>query len=152
MAIAEKIDQPGSGISDWLLELTIGLVAVALGLGVWAYTHWSSPNTSQSRPKPVWLNMPKVTAQTADGRMVNIKVNLRLANGHDADALEPHIPAFTTLLQEASTDITRDDLRDQAGIVQFGKAVKASFNRYLKTHDVAARVKDVAFDELMPLP
>lgn len=152
MAIAKKIDQPTSGISDWLLELVIGLAVVVLGTGVWAYTHFSSQGIEQGRPKPVWLTVPKVMAQTADGRMVNVKVNLRLAKDKDAGELEPHIPAFKAMIQEASTSITRDELKNQGGMQQFSKAVKASVNGYLKSQDVSARIKDVAFDELMPLP
>lgn len=152
MAIAKKIDQPTSGISDWLLELVIGLAVVVLGSGVWAYTHFSSQNIEQERPKPVWLTVPKVMAQTADGRMVNVKVNLRLAKDKDAGELEPYIPAFKAMIQEASTGITRDELKDQGGMLQFSKAVKASVNGYLKSQDVPARIKDVVFDELMPLP
>ncbi len=152
MAIANKTDQTTPGISDWLLELVIGLAVVLLGAGVWAYTQFSSQKIDPNRPVPVWLSVPKVMAQTSDGRMINVKVNLRLAKDKDVDVLEPHIPAFKTLIQEASSGLTRDELKDQGGMAQFGKAVKASFNGYLASQDVSARIKDVAFDELMPLP
>ncbi len=152
MAIAKEIDPPTSGISDWLLELVIGIAVLLLGGGVWIYMHFSSPQTDQERPKPVWLTVPRVMAQTADGRMVNVKVNLRLAKDKDASNLEPHIPAFKAMIQEASAGITRDELKDRDGILLFGKAVKASVNGYLKSQGVTPRIKDVVFDELMPLP
>lgn len=152
MTTAKKNDYSSSGISDWLLELGIGLAVVVLVSGAWAYTYFVSPNIDPSRPVPVWLAVPKVMAQTADGRMVNVKVNLQLAKADDVSLLEPHVPAFKTLIQDVSTDISRDELKQPDGILQFGQAVKATFNSYLKSQDVSARVKNVAFDELMPLP
>lgn len=152
MALAKDLDSSHSGISDWLLELAIGITVLALGIGVWAYTHLSNQTVEQAKPTPVWLTVPKVMAQTADGRMFNVKLNLRLGKQKDVSVMEPHIPAFKTLVQEASTQMSRDDMKDADGLVRFGKTVKTSLNGYLKAQDVQARVKDVALDEIMLLP
>lgn len=152
MALAKDTDSLTSGISDWLLELAIGIVVLVLGVSVWAYTYFSSQKLEQAKPVPVWLTVPKVMAQTADGRMFNVKLNLRLGKQKDVSVMEPHIPAFKTLVQEASTQMSRDDMKDADGLVRFGKTVKTSLNGYLKAQDVQARVKDVALDEIMLLP
>lgn len=152
MALAKDTDPRTSGISDWLLELAIGAFVLVLGVSVWAYTHFSSQKLEQTKPVPVWLTVPKVMAQTSDGRMFNVKFNLRLGKQKDVSVMEPHIPAFKTLVQEAGTQMSRDDMKDADGLVRFGKTVKTSLNGYLKAQDVQARVKDVALDEIMFLP
>lgn len=152
MASAKDLDSPHSGISDWLLEMAIGAFVLVLGACVWGYAHFSSQKLEHTKPVPVWLTVPKVMAQTSDGRMFNVKLNLQLGKPKDVSLMEPHIPAFTTLVQEVGTQMSRDDMKDADGLVRFGKTVKTSLNGYLKAQDVQARVKDVALDELMLLP
>lgn len=154
MAVADTdLPASSSGLSDWLLELVIGVVVVVLGGSVWAYTHFSGqPDAQQTRPKPTWLAMPKIMAQMADGRMVNVKVNLQLGKDKDADELGPHIPAFTALIEETGTHISEDDLHGLDGLKRFSHDMKVSLNGYLKAQGVETRVKDVAFDELMLMP
>jgi len=152
MPAATDIESPPSGISDWLLELVIGIVVLVLGISVWAYTHFGPRNAELNKPKPAWLPMPKVMAQTADGRMFNVKINLRLREEGDVSVLEPHIPAFKAMVQEAGTQMSRDDMKEPDGLARFSKAVKTSVNGYLKSQDVLPRVKDVDFEELMLLP
>ena len=152
MAVA-KTDTPSSGVSDWLLELVIGLVVIVLGGSVWAYSHYGHQNPlHQDKPRPVWLAIPKILAQMSDGRMVNVKVNLRLNSDKDAGTLEPHLPAFKALIQETGTRTTHEALQDREGVIRFGQAIRTSLNDYLADQDVPARVKDIAFDEMMLMP
>lgn len=141
-----------NGPSDWLLELVIGIGVIVLGFSVWAFTHFGGDTPRQDKPKPTWLAMSKVMAQMSDGRMVNIKVNLRLANDGAADELEPHVPAFKALIQETGTRLSREDLQGMQGMKNFGQAIRASLNGYLQDQQVPARIKDVAFEEMMLMP
>lgn len=152
MASAKNIESSTSGISDWLLELGIGVAVLALCLSVWAYTQFAGASSNPARPKPVWLSVPKVMAQTSDGRMFNVKLNLRLGKEKDVGVLEPHIPAFKTMVQEAGAQVSRDEMKEQAGLARFSQVVKTSLNGYLQSQEISARVKDVAFDEVMLLP
>lgn len=152
MAVA-KTDSPSSGLSDWLLELSIGVIVIALGAGVWAFTHFGGkPNAQQDRPKPAWLAVPKIMAQMGDGRMVDMKINLQLNSDNEASELEPHMPAFTALIQAAGVSTSHDDLQQEGGAARFGRTIRASLNNYLQEQDMTARVKNVAFDELMLMP
>ena len=139
-------------IRDWILELSVGLMAIVLGVSVWAYMQLMDGKSVQQRPVPAWLGVSKVIAQMSDGRMVNVKLNLRLKDQKAVDELTPHKPAFTALIQEAGTQVSHDDLQNSQGIKRFGGAIKSSINDYLEGQAVQAKVKDVAFDELMLLP
>lgn len=148
---AVDTDPPSSGLSDWLLELVIGVTVVVLALGVWAYSHFSA-NTPQDKPRPVWLGISKVITQMADGRMVSVKVNLRLTDEQAVGQLEPHIPAFKALIQEAGTQVSHDELQSREGMLNFGKAIVTNVNDYLDEREVATKVKSLAFDELILMP
>lgn len=152
MSVADTDATPENSPSDWLLELVIGVGVIVLGFGVWAFTHFSNGPDTQDRPKPAWLALPKVMAQMADGRMVNIKINLRLPSDSAAVELQPHVPAFKALIEETGTHMSRDDLQGTQGMKQLGKAIRTSLNGYLEDQGVETRVKDVAFEEMMLMP
>lgn len=154
---ASDTDTPSAaattGPSDWRLELVIGIGVIVLGFGVWVFTHFSGNTpSSQDRPKPAWLALPKVMAQMSDGRMVNIKVNLRLANADAVSELQPHAPAFKALVQDTGTRMSTQALQGMQGMKNFGQAIRASLNDYLRDQEVPTRIKDVAFDEMMLMP
>lgn len=152
MAVA-KTESPSSGLSDWLLELSIGIIVIVLGAGVWAFTHFGEkPNAQQERPKPAWLAVPKIMSQMGDGRMVDMKINLQLSSDKDASELEPHMPAFTALIQAAGVATSHDDLQQDGGAARFGRTIRSSLNNYLEEQDMPERVKNVAFEELMLMP
>lgn len=151
MAVADTPSPSSSGLSDWLLELVIGVTAVVLAVGVWAFSHYSDP-APQDKPNPVWLGVSKVVAQMSDGRMVSVKVNLRLAHEDAVDELAPHIPAFKALIQETGAQISREDLQGREGMKHFGKAIVSTLNDYLDERNEPARIKSVAFEELMLMP
>jgi flagellar basal body-associated protein FliL len=151
MAVANSDSRP-SGVRDWRFELGIGAIALLLGGSVWAYSHYSDSNPQQDKPKPAWLAVPKVMAQMSDGRMVNIKINLRLKDNKEISALEPYIPAFKALLEETGALTKREDLQARDGIQRFEQAVRTSFNDYLEDQEVSERVKGIAFEEMMLMP
>jgi len=151
MAVVDSPSPTSSGLSDWLLELVIGVTVVVLAVGVWAFTHYSD-QTAQDKPTPVWLGVAKVMAQMSDGRMVSIKVNLRLDDEDAVDQLEPHIPAFKALIQETGTQLSREKLQGREGMKHFAKAIVGTLNGYLDERNEPARIKSLAFEELMLMP
>lgn len=151
MAVVDSPSPASSGLSDWLLELVIGVTVVVLAVGVWAFTHYSD-QTAQDKPTPVWLGVAKVMAQMSDGRMVSIKVNLRLDDEDAVDQLEPHIPAFKALIQETGTQLSREELQGREGMKHFAKAIVGTLNGYLDERNEPARIKSLAFEELMLMP
>jgi flagellar basal body-associated protein FliL len=139
-------------VSDSLLQVLIGVVALLLGAGVWLYAQVSQGEAPQVRPRPIWLGIAKVTAQMSDGRMLNVKVNLSLPSDNAVGELRPHMPAFQALIEEAGTRISREDVQGSEGMRRFGASIRGTLNDYLDGQDTAGRIKDVVFDELMLLP
>lgn len=141
-----------AGLSDWLLEAAIGLIVLVLGVTVWVVSHYSDNKPVHDRPKPVWLGMSKVMAQMSDGRMVSMKINLKLSDDEAVKELDPHMPAFKSLIQDAGAKVTREDLQERDGLKHFSAALRGTLNGYLEDHDVSGRVKDIAFEEFMLMP
>ena len=139
-------------IRDWILELSVGLIALVLGLAAWVFLQMGDSKSAHDKPRPAWLGVSKVMAQMADGRMVNIKVNLRLKDEKAVEELGPHVPAFAALIQEVGANVSREDLQDSQGLKNFSALIRTSLNDYLADQSVHAKVKDVAFAELMLLP
>lgn len=134
-----------------LLEIAIGATALVLGLAVWAYVSLSKA-PDKAKPLPVWMAVPKVTSQTDDGRMLNIKVNLRLAELEQVKALQGHADAFKAIVQDLGNEVTPDDMHNPDRITELGRQIKSTVNNYLRSQQVQARIKGVAFDELHLLP
>lgn len=140
-----------AGASDRALELGIGLIMIVLAFSVWAYTQLGAEST-QHKPRPIWLGISKVMAQMGDGRMVNMKVNLRLQDDDALDSLSAHVPAFKALIETTGAQMSRDTLQGREGMHNLGTAIRDTLNNYLDDHAVKERVKDVAFEELMLMP
>lgn len=134
-----------------LLEIAIGATALLLGLAVWAYVNMSK-GADNAKPLPVWLAVPKVTSQTDDGRMLNIKVNLRLTELEQLKTLQAHADAFKTIVQDLGNEVTLEDMHDPDRITELGRQIKGTVNNYLRSQQVKAHIKGVAFDELHLLP
>jgi flagellar basal body-associated protein FliL len=152
MATPPPKSRAAAHISDWMLELSIGIIVLLMGLGAWLYTNQGNTPAEQARPRPIWLGVPKVMAQMGDGRMVNVKVNLRLNHQDDIDELEPHLPAFKALIQDTGATTSRDDMQARQGILRFSGEIRESLNDYLEEHGTGGRVKDVVFEEMTLLP
>ncbi|MFT3856266.1 MAG: flagellar basal body-associated FliL family protein [Aquabacterium sp.] len=152
MAVADQQDAPARTFAgDKTMVAGIGLAAILLGVLVWMYTHFVQA-PAPTRPRPIWLGVPKVIAQMADGRMVNVKVNLSLDAASSAGELEDHLPAFKALIQEVGTKTERDALQTSQGIQRFGLAVQDAINGYLDDQEAQGRVKSIAFEDLTLLP
>lgn len=152
MATANDAHPDPSGVSDWLLEVIIGIAALMVGLGVWLYATGSSAPKTQDKPRPFWLGVSEVMAQLSDGRMVNVKVNLKLGSEKAVGELAPHKPAFQALIQEAGTQVSRDDIQGPEGMRRFGATLQETLNAYLEEQDVPIRIKQVMFEELTLMP
>ena len=135
---------------DWTLAIGIALSALLVALGTWVFTQWSS--LEKPRNGAVWLDVPKVISQLADGRMVAVKVNLRLRNRDDPNVLEGHEPALKAMIEQVGTTMTRTDIKGSDGIQRYGRAIQQSINGYLDDQEIKERVKMVAFDELVLMP
>lgn len=136
--------------NDWTLAIVITVGALLVGLGAWFVTQWSAMD--KPRHGAVWLTVPKVISQLADGRMVSVKINLQLRNRDNPEALEGHQPALKAMIEQVGTTITRDDLKGADGIQRYGRAIQRAINGYLDDQQVDERVKMVAFDELILMP
>ena len=143
---------PSSVVGDWLLQAIMGLAVVLLGMGVWLYLSNNGAPAAQDKPRPVWLGVSEVLAQMSDGRMVNVKVNLKLGNEQAIAELAPHKPAFQALIQEAGTQVSREDIQGPEGMRHFGATLRDTLNGYLEEQDVPTRIKQVVFDELTLMP
>ncbi len=134
-----------------MLEIAIGATALILGLAVWAYVSKDKAH-DKAKPLPVWLALPKVTSETDDGRVLNIKVNLRLTELEQLKTLQGHANAFKAIVQDLGNEVTPDDMHDPDRITELGRHIKGTVNNYLRSQQVKASIKGVAFDELHLLP
>lgn len=134
-----------------LLEIAIGASALILGMAVWAYVSLSKA-PDNAKPLPVWLAVPKVTSQTEDGRMLNIKVNLRLSEVEQLKTLQAHAEAFKAIVQDLGNEVTLEDMHDPDRITDLSRQIKGTVNNYLRSQQIKAHIKGVAFDELHLLP
>lgn len=133
------------------LAVLVGLGALVLLLMAWAFNRLMQPQEPQ-RPVPAWLGVSKVNAQTADGRMLAVKVNLQLKNQNDLETLAPYEPVFKSLVTEAGASLSSDQAKGRDRIAQFGNTVRDSVNDYLNEQHVKPRVKRVAFEEFTLMP
>jgi flagellar basal body-associated protein FliL len=152
MTAAAQPQQDQTPERGWTLELSVGLLAIVLGVSAWLFLQLSDGKAKPEKPRPAWLGVSKVMAQMSDGRMVNVKINLRLKDEKAVEELDPHLPAFAALVQEVGAQVNHDELQDSKGIQHFGTLIRDSLNDYLEQQSVHAKVKDVAFAELMLLP
>lgn len=152
MATVKESRPASSGLSDWLFELAIGAAVLALGLAVWLYTHFSQAPDTIQKARPVWLGLPKVMAQMADGRMVNLKLNLQLDHDDAIDELDEHVPAFQTLIQGLATQTPREEMQSREGMLRFSAGIGASLNDYLDAQQAQGRIQNVVFEEFTLLP
>ncbi len=140
-----------SGNSDSLLPILIGVTVLLLGAAVWLYSINQAPPKVE-KPRPVWLSVPKVMAQMADGRMVNVKVNLHLDGQEAVEELSGHLPAFKALIQEVGTQTSREDMKNREGMMRFADNIAESLNDYLDEQRARGYIEDVALEELTLLP
>jgi flagellar basal body-associated protein FliL len=150
MSASPAPDQPSS--RDGALPLAFAAAALLLGLGAWAYTSFGAHSSEPSRPVPAWLTISKVMAQMSDGRMVKIKVDLRVQDKDAVGTLKPQTAAFTALIEEVGGHMSREDLQGSEGMARLGSAIQTALNDYLQEQRVPERVKGVAFEELTLLP
>ena len=130
--------------SDWTLAIGIALGALLVAFGAWVFTEMSAMD--KPRNGAVWLNVPKVISQLADGRMVSVKVNLQLRNKDDPSTLEGHQPALKAMIEQVGTTVSREDIKGADGIQRYGRAIQHAINGYLDDQQIDERVKMVAFD------
>lgn len=150
--MATATSSPRASGGELKLAILIGFVTLVALLGAWAYTRLSSQPEEPKRPVPTWLGVSPVTAQTADGRILSVKVNLLLKNEEDLDVLRPYEPAFKSLVAEAGSGFDATGLRGPDRILEFGVLVKESVNEYLNEQQVKPRIKRVAFEEFKLMP
>ena len=145
----EHAQTEDGGSSMWMGAI-VGIGALLLGLGVWAYSALQQPATS--RPKPAWLAVPKVTSQMADGRMLAMRVNLQLKRAADESALSPHVPAFASLIESSGSDLQTEQISDSKQLKALQSRIQHDINGYLSEQGVPQRVRKVDFQELVLLP
>ncbi|HET8869534.1 MAG TPA: flagellar basal body-associated FliL family protein [Aquabacterium sp.] len=141
-----------TGGSELKLAVLIGMATVLFLMGAWAFNRIMGQPSEPERPKPTWLGVSPVRAQTSDGRMLSVKVNFMLKSKDDLDELTPYEPAFKSIVAEAGANLSSDDAIGRDNILHFGETVKASVNDYLNEQRIKPRVKRVAFEEFRLLP
>jgi flagellar basal body-associated protein FliL len=148
---AQTTHSASSTDKNWLLEITIGIGFLVIGLVVWAYSLFASKDT-HTRPVPAWLSVAKVVAQMGDGRMLKIKVNLQLARKEDEATLSPHGPAFKALVESVGGEMRTEEITGPQGITKLGTAILEELNGYLDEQRVPSHIQQVAFDEVLVMP
>ena len=149
MATGSSGSRKGGG--EQKLAVLIGLVTGLLLLGAWGITRFTQAE-DLSRPVPVWLGVSPVTAQTADGRMLQVKVNLQVKDKDDLEVLAPYEPVFKSIVFETGSALSSSEARGSERIIEFGDTVLESVNDYLDEQRVQPKIKRVAFEEFKLMP
>lgn len=136
---------------EWAMGLIIAGVALLIATAVWGYAHWTDQQARQQARK-AWVAVPKVLSQLSDGRMVQVKVNLKLDDGAPTAPLDGHGPALSAMIQAIGPTLSRDDLRGPEGMDRYATAIRDSLNSYLSGRQMDERVADVAFEEFVLMP
>lgn len=139
------------GGGEQKLAVLIGLVTAMLLLGAWGITRFTKAEDT-SRPVPVWLGVSPVTTQTADGRMLQVKVNLQVKDKDDLEVLAPYEPVFKSIVFETGSALSSSEARGSERIIEFGDTVLESVNDYLDEQRVQPKIKRVAFEEFKLMP
>lgn len=139
------------GGSEFKLAVLIGLATLVFLMAAWALNRLIQPSAPE-RPVPVWLGVSQVTAQTSDGRMLSVKVNLMLKNKDDVEVLAPYEPVFRSIVADTGASMSSDQATGSERIIQFGQTVKEEVNDYLHEQNVQPRIKRVAFEEFKLMP
>lgn len=139
------------GGSEFKLAVLIGLATLAFLMVAWALNRLIQPSEPE-RPVPAWLGVSQVTAQTSDGRLLSVKVNLQVKNKDDLEVLAPYEPAFRSIVADTGAAMSSDQATGSERVIQFGKTVREEVNDYLEEQNVQPRVKRVAFEEFKLMP
>ena len=139
------------GGSEFKLAVLIGLATLVFLMAAWALNRLIQPSAPE-RPVPAWLGVSQVTAQTSDGRMLSVKVNLQVKNKDDLEVLAPYEPVFRSIVADTGSAMSSDEATGSERIIQFGKTVREEVNDYLDEQNVQPRVKRVAFEEFKLMP
>lgn len=140
------------GGSEVKLAVLIGLATVFFLMGAWAFNRIIGKADAPKHPEPTWLDVSPVKAQTADGRVLSVKVNLMLKDKDDLDVLKPYEPAFKAIVAQTGSNLSSEDAVGRERILQFGETLKGSINDYLNEERVKPRIKRIAFEEFRLLP
>lgn len=149
MATSATGSRKGGG--EQKLAVLIGLVTVLLLAGAWMFNRLTKAD-EPARPVPVWLDVSPVTAQMADGRMLQVKVNLQVKDKDDLEVLAPYEPVFKSIVFETGSALSSSEARGSERIIEFGDTVLESVNDYLDEQRVQPKIKRVAFEEFKLMP
>lgn len=151
-ASAVPSSRPASSSSDRGVALWILGGLLLVGLLAWAGSSVVGRFLDEGRPAPVWVDIKPVQAQMADGRMVSVKVNLRLGADDSASELDAYKPVIGTLIQASARRYTREALASPAGMQRLAAEIRDSVNDYLDQHGLGSAVHAASFGEFIILP
>lgn len=140
-----------SSSSTRVIALVVCVGTLVVGAAVWFYTLMQG-NGAPAHALPVWVGVKRVTAQLADGRMLAMKVQLRVSNHEDEAELSAHVPAFAALIEASGGELERDEVTGQKGMRHLGAHIEEAINDYLEDRGLSQRVSQVAFEEMTLLP
>lgn len=135
-------------VAAWILG---GLLAVLL-------LSWAGVKTASrfmaddARPRPVWVEIKPVQAQMLDGRMVGVKVTLRLGDSADSGDIEAYKPAIAAAIQQIGSGQTKEVLFGKDGMLKFSQQIGEAVNDLLEEREVGRVVRRVDFNELIVMP
>jgi flagellar basal body-associated protein FliL len=137
--------------NDRLLGLIVAGVAVLAIAAAWGWARLAAAPATE-RPRPAWLGVNRVIAQLNDGRLLKVRVDLRLTDQDAVSALTPHQDAFKALVEEVGGDMSRAELEGAEGMQTMAQEIRHTLNSYLASQRMPQRVRAVMFGEWTLLP
>lgn len=144
--------KPMAYLREGSIAVWIALAVILFGLAAWGTSSLLPQTTAVERPKPMWMKLPTVETQMADGKMVTMDLNLQMQHQRTENSLDDYKAAMAAVVQERVQTKTRKDFATAQGMTDVSKDLKKSLNRFLKNHDMEQRVQSVEYQQFTLLP
>ena len=152
MPSSPSIDpSPSRLFGDNTMAVWLGVGLLALALLSWMGLRWVRSDSIE-QPVPVWVKLPLVESQMADGKMLSVEVGLEMRNQRSEGALDDYKGAMAATVQAALQRQTRQTMEGPEGMRLFAGQIKIALNDFLRDRDEEERVRSVQFQQFTLLP
>lgn len=149
--MSAALAQTDSNRSEWNLALSLGALVLGLAGAVWGWQQVVNTPDMEVRAAPVYLSIDKIEAHMSDGSVLAFKFGLELDNTEDQKVLSPYTPAFRTMVEAMTTELTHPELAGPHSLEDMGDNIQITVNNYLIRQGMTQRVQGVLFEDWLLL-
>lgn len=143
--------QSDSTRSVWTLILAGAALIATLALVTWGWQKYTHAADEQVRPVPIYLSIDKIETKMSDGSVLAFKFGLQLQNPKDQKVLGPYAPAFRSMVETMTTELSHEDLSSPDSMSEMGGYIQYTLNDYLTQQGLPQRIQGVLFEDWLLL-